>query len=128
MITKQAINTFLDTYKKDDNSHLLIVNKVSSLLQDMETWEYIAEGLTQDHQQRVRQEILQKIDNLYNQINDYINGADSYIEQLALLWWNILPMYNVDKPSKRVLAAKYFQTEASLLNHKQIIAIWQSEN
>lgn len=50
------------------------------------------------------------------------------IRQRALNWWNNLPLYNMDKPNKRLFAAKYYQTEQSLLTDENITYIWQQEH
>ena len=50
------------------------------------------------------------------------------VRQRALEWWNKLPMYNMDKPCKRVLAARHYQTEQSFLTNEQIEFIWQQEH
>ncbi len=49
------------------------------------------------------------------------------VRQRALTWWNKLPMFNMDKPCKRMLAARYYQTEQSFLTDGQIEIIWQQE-
>lgn len=50
------------------------------------------------------------------------------VRQRALDWWKNLPMYNMDKPCKRVLAARHYQTEQSFLSDEQIEFIWQQEH
>lgn len=52
----------------------------------------------------------------------------SVVRQRALDWWKNLPMYNMDKPCKRVLAARHYQTEQSFLSDEQIEFIWQQEH
>ena len=48
-------------------------------------------------------------------------------QSLALDWWNNLPMFNMDKSCKRLLAARYFQTEQGFLTVEQITFIWKNE-
>ena len=67
------IETFLKTYKEgNDANRLLAAGKVRELLQEVETWRFIATGLTQEHQQSVKLQILQKADNILSQIEDII--------------------------------------------------------
>ena len=54
-----------------------------------------------------------------------LNIAD--VRQRALDWWIKLPMYNMDKPNKRVLTARHYQTEQSFLSEEQIEFIWHQE-
>ena len=50
------------------------------------------------------------------------------VRQRALDWWIKLPMYNMDKPNKRVLTARHYQTEQSFLSEEQIEFIWHQEH
>ena len=50
------------------------------------------------------------------------------VRQRAFDWWIKLPMYNMDKPNKRVLAARHYQTEQSFLSEEQIEFIWHQEH
>ncbi len=50
------------------------------------------------------------------------------VRQRALDWWSKLPMFNMDKPCKRMLAAGYYKTEQSFLTDEQIEFIWQQEH
>jgi len=50
------------------------------------------------------------------------------MEQNALVWWDKLPLYNMDKINKRILAARYYQTEQSLLTNEQIQFIYEKES
>ena len=67
------IETYLKTYKEgNDANRVLAAGKVRNLLQEAETWKILATGLTQEHQQSVKQQILQKVDNILIQIEDII--------------------------------------------------------
>ena len=58
--------------KGNDANRVLAAGRVRELLQEVETWKYLATGLTQEHQQSVKQQILQKADNILSQIEDII--------------------------------------------------------
>ena len=45
----------------------------------------------------------------------------------AIEWWNKLPIFNMDFPSKRFLSNKFFQREPSSLTGREIEIIWRSE-
>lgn len=42
-------------------------------------------------------------------------------------WWNNLPLYNMDKPCRRVLSAMYYQREQSFLTGSEIEFIYNNE-
>ena len=67
-----------------------------------------------------------KEQNLNNAENPKLGISD--VRQRALNWWRNLPMYNMDKPCKRVLAARHYQTEQSFLSDEQIEFIWRQEH
>lgn len=45
----------------------------------------------------------------------------------AIEWWNKLPMFNMDFPSKRMLSNIYYQREPSFLTGREIEEIWKKE-
>ena len=55
------------------------------------------------------------------------NAKAFYTRQRALEWWDNLPMYDMDTDCKRVLSARYYQTEPVYLSHEQIEIIWQKQ-
>lgn len=46
------------------------MDEILKLTQEKSTWLFLAEGLTQEHQQSVKLDILRKVDNLQSQINE----------------------------------------------------------
>jgi hypothetical protein len=69
---------------------------------------------------------MKKVENLNNEETQELNIP--VVRQRALNWWRNLPMYNMDKPCKRVLAARHYQTEQSFLSDEQIEFIWRQEH
>ena len=47
------------------------------------------------------------------------------VRRSALQWWNKLPMYDMDKPSKRVLSNLHYEKEPSSLTGREIQAIYE---
>jgi hypothetical protein len=46
------------------------MDEILKLTQEKSTWLFLADGLTQEHQQSVKLDILRKVDNLQSQINE----------------------------------------------------------
>jgi len=67
------IEKFLKKYKDsneiDDVKAICLVHK---LIQEMETWKYLATTLTQEHQQSVKYQILNKVDNIKLSIEEFV--------------------------------------------------------
>ena len=64
--------------------------------------------------------------NLNEPQNQQLNIAG--VRQRALDWWNKLPIYNMDKPCKRVYSNLYFEREPSSLTGREIEAIYNAEH
>lgn len=45
-------------------------DEILKLTQEISTWKYLAEGLTQEHQQNVRSEIMAKVRNMQLQLKE----------------------------------------------------------
>lgn len=47
------------------------------------------------------------------------------VRRSALGWWNKLPMYNMDKPCKRVLSNLHYSREPNSLTGREIQVIYE---
>jgi hypothetical protein len=60
-------------------------------------------------------------------LKEYLKNMENNIIDTAVIWWLNLPVYNMDKPCKRVLSNIYFGKEPKFLTKDDILFIWKAE-